>query len=197
MCLRIIYVGYVSATVSGHLPRTSNWPTGCTWFFMRLHIKNDEIPAARSMLRLLNDNKNKTQIRWTKTEKNGTENNKLLCGCWPSLVPLPPSLSPSVSLNLSLSISICVPVSFPACLRRLGLIFDSSIINHTLTFHTVRTVVAVAATLENPGNLLTTYLTVRDCLVQTILTVCLVSEHFLSNNVLSSFRLGFQMGQSI
>lgn len=28
ICLRI-YVGYVSATVSGHLPRTS-WPTGCT-----------------------------------------------------------------------------------------------------------------------------------------------------------------------
>lgn len=37
---------YVSATVSGHLPRTS-WPTACTWFFMKLHIKNDGIPAAR------------------------------------------------------------------------------------------------------------------------------------------------------
>lgn len=83
--------------------------------------------------------KTKPKYAERKPKKNGTENNKLLCGCWPSLVPLPPSLSPSVSLNLSLSISICVPVSFPACLRRLGLIFDSSIINHTLTFHTVRT----------------------------------------------------------
>lgn len=158
---------------------------------MRLHIKNDGIPAARP-------GRCFACLMTTKTKPKNVERNRKKTAQKTTNCCAGAGLAKSLYLLLfpSTFFSFCFSVSFAACLRRLGLIFDSSIINHTLTFHTT-VVVAVAASLENPGNLLTTYLTVQDCLVQTILTVCLVSEHFLSNNVLSSFRLGFQMGQSI
>lgn len=107
---------YVSATVSGYLPRTS-WPTGCTWFFMRLHIKNDGIPAARPgrCFACLMTTKTKPKNVERKTneqqEKNGTENNKLLCGCWTSYLLL------SFSLSLYFYVSLCLICSLPSSAR--------------------------------------------------------------------------------
>lgn len=113
----------VSATVcivfvSVSAARTS-WATCWTWFFMRLHIKNDGKPAAsqaRCFACLMTTTKKQKKNVKKKTARKQQFTVRV-----------------SLATSLCLPLSLCFSVSFPAWL---GLIFDSSIINHTLTFHT-------------------------------------------------------------